>query len=290
MGYVLLDARATLRLIVPQFPTFTFKQAVELTLLGVFANISTSTAGTLPLQSYYLYQHGIQVGTGMSTMILEGAFHKLSIFIYSLLTVIFHHQWLKETIPQLMIYIYLGLIICALMTVGMLLLCTWKKIQHLLSYCIHMLPNTEKWQCRKQTWATNLETLYVDSKTILSDRMCCLNVIILNLVKLAWYFSIPYVCMIALGMANPTFQEAHILTCLMSLLIGVLPNIAGVGPTELSFIVLFTPFLGRSNASSCLVLYRVADYFFPFVLSMAVFLKIRKEMTKEFRTKKEEKS
>ena len=45
-------------------------------------NIATSTAGTIPLQSYYLYQQGMQVGSGMGLMILQYVFHKTTVFLY----------------------------------------------------------------------------------------------------------------------------------------------------------------------------------------------------------------
>lgn len=287
IGYLLLDAASYYVMVASQFPNFSFKQAIELTLLGIFANISTSTAGTIPLQSYYLYQHGIQVGTGISTMILESAFHKISVFIYSFLVFVIHNQWLKETIPELMKYIYLGFIVCALIIIGMLLLCTWKRIQQLLLKFIQMLPNSDKWNRRKHIWTSQLEALYDVSKKILRNRMCCINVTILNLLKLGWNFSIPYIAMMMLGVTDLSYRKTQILASLMFLLIGVLPNVAGVGPSELSFIMLFTPFIGRINASSALVLYRMADYFFPFVISVAMFLKVKKDMTKEIKEKEE---
>lgn len=282
IGYLLLDAASYRVMVAKQFPNFTFKQAIELTLLGVFANISTSTAGTIPLQSYYLYRHGIKAGTGISTMILKSAFHKISVFIYSFSVFVIHNKWLKETIPDLMIYIYLGFIVCALIIVGMLLLCTWKMVQQLLLRFILMLPNSDKWNQRKHAWTTNLEALYDVSKKILRNQMRCVNVIIINLLKLGWNFTIPYICMMMLGITDLSYRKVQILASLMFLLIGVLPNVAGVGPTELSFIMLFTPFIGRINASSALLLYRIADYFFPFVISVAMFLKVKKDMTKEF--------
>lgn len=285
IGYFLLDAAAHYVIVVSQFPNFTFKQAIELIFLGIFANVSTSTAGTIPLQSYYLYQHGIKAGIGISIMILESAFHKIAVFIYSFSVFVIYNKWLKETIPNLMIYIYLGFIVCALFIIGMLLLCTWKRVQQLLLRFIQILPESDKWNQRKHTWTAQLEALYDVSKEILRNRMCCINVTILNLLKLSLNFTIPYICMLMLGITDLSYKKIQILAALMLLLIGVLPNVAGVGPTELSFIMLFTPFLGRINATSTLVLYRIADYFFPFVISVIMFLKVKKDMTKEFKEK-----
>ena len=287
IGYILLDAFSYYIMIIFQFPNLKFIQALKVILLGIFANVSTSTTGTIPIQSYFLYRQGIDLGTGIGTLLLECVFHKISVFIYSFLAFVFHNQWLKETIPELMKYIYLGFIVYAIFIIGMLLLCTWKRIQQLFLMFMQMLPNSDKWNQRKHTWTSYLEALYDVSKKILRNRICCINVTIVNLLKLSWNFSIPYVCMMMLGITDLSYEKTRILASLMLLLIGILPNVIGVGPTEASFIMLFTPFIGRINASSALVLYRIADYFFPFVISLAMFLNVKKDMTKELKEKEE---
>ena len=60
---------------------------------------------------------------------------------------------------------------------------------------MQMLPNSDKWNQRKHTWMSYLEALYDVSKKILRNWICCTNVTIVNLLKLSWNFSIPYVCM-----------------------------------------------------------------------------------------------
>ena len=83
IGYQALDAAVCFTLVHERLSSFQFKQAVEVTFLGVFGNIATSTAGTIPLQSYYLYQQGMQVGSGMGLMILQYVFHKTTVFLYA---------------------------------------------------------------------------------------------------------------------------------------------------------------------------------------------------------------
>lgn len=47
---------------------------------------------------------------------------------------------------------------------------------------------------------------------------------------------------------------------------------------EFAFLLLFAPWADTAIASSALVLYRVATYFFPFFLSVIVFLREEKEI------------
>lgn len=279
--YLLLDALAYYKIIHTQYPAFHYKQAVEVTMLGVFANVSTSTTGTIPLQSYYLYKQGIDAGSSVSTMMLESVFHKLSVFLYASFMVISHHHWLKRSIPELLPYIALGFFVCACIIIIIVLLCTWNKIQHLFVSLIIKLPSSSKWQQRKEKWINQLNDLYHESKIILQDHQCCIHLLIINTLKIIFDFIIPYYCAAILNINQLSFIETQVLSSIMFVIIGVLPNVAGVGPTEVAYLMLFTPFIGHVHASSTLVLYRVADYFLPFLVSSYVFFKVQRTAQKE---------
>ncbi|MGN1147456.1 MAG: hypothetical protein ACI4TB_03475, partial [Lachnospiraceae bacterium] len=209
-------------------------------------------------------------------MILQYVFHKTTVFLYAAFMILMQGQWLKSAIPGLVKYIYPGLIACALIIVFLVLLCTWTPIQQLLLWIIGRFPDTGKWGNRKDTWGSNLKILYAESKEMLRNRTCCRNAMILNLLKLFWLFMIPFVCMRALNITGITWGRTQTVSAIMLLLIGVLPNVSGAGPAEFSFLLLYTPLIGRVSAFSALILYRVATYFFPFLLSIGVFFKVRK--------------
>ena len=66
-------------------------------------------------------------------------------------------------------------------------------------------------------------------------------------------------------------------TCRSPLLIAsALPNIAGVGPAEFAFLMLFTRFMPYAQASAALLLYRTATYFFPFAVSIFLTLWVQR--------------
>ena len=60
IGYQFWDAAMCYMLLHKKNPAFRYRQAVDLTFLGVFGNALTSSAGNIPLQSYYLHEHGVQ--------------------------------------------------------------------------------------------------------------------------------------------------------------------------------------------------------------------------------------
>lgn len=276
MVYQILDSAACFTLFRTRLSSLQFRQAMEITFLGIFGNVSTIGAGTLPMQSYYLYRHGMQVGSGIGMLILKYVFHKATVLLYAAIMIVVQGYWLQSAVPGLTKYIYLGFAICMITIIVLILLCTWETIQQLLLKIIKKLPNTEKWRYRKQVWCRNLEALYAESKNLLHNHRCCLKVMLLNLLKVFWLFLIPFTCMKILHISRLSIGETQILSSVMLLVIGVLPSVAGIGATEFAFLLLFTPQIGRVFASSALVLYRVSTYFFPFLLSIGVFFKVQR--------------
>ena len=277
MGYQLLEAAVFFTVLRGQLPSFGYGQAVTLTFLAVFGNTTTSGAGSIPLQSAYLYRRGLPVGSGIGLMMLEYILHKTSVFIYAAATMLIQGGWLRREIPSLMKYIYPGFAICGVIIAALLLLCTWTQVRRCLSWVIGRLPDREPWNRRRTEWERNLEALYDAAASLLRDRRRCLQVMLLNLCKLSWLYGIPFLCLRLLNVPGQEAGRVMALSSVMLLITGALPNVAGVGPMEFAFILLFSPGVGRVAASSALVLYRVATYFFPFLVSVGVVWRGRRD-------------
>lgn len=276
--YQMLESAVCVTLIRRHIPTFSFRQAAEVTFLGVFGNVSTLSVGSIPMQSYYLHRCGLMAGSGIGTMTLEYVFQKSSILVYTTVMLILQGRWLRDTSRGLARYMLLGYGICALIIVALILLCTWEKVQQLAFWVIDHLLNTEKWECRKQLWKTNLSALYTESQQLLRDGRCLINVLVWNALKLCRLYSIPFLGMKILGISGPAFWQTQLLTALVHLISNALPNVAGVGPVEFAFILVFSHYMEYAQASSALIIYRVVTFFFPFILSIFVFLRVQKRV------------
>ncbi len=278
VGYQFWDAAMCYMLLHKKNPAFRYRQAVDLTFLGVFGNALTSSAGNIPLQSYYLHEHGVQIGDGVGLLALKYVFHKTAICLYAAIMVFTQRRWLQSTIPEAMGYIHLGMAVCVLIVVFLSAFFTWERVYKLLLYVIRKFPDMGKWKQWKISWSNQVEALYKESRTIVRDHSTCCKVMILNLLKLFWLYLTPFLCMEALKISNPGWGRIQALASIMLVIIGVLPNVAGMGPAEFAFLKLFTPYIGRVPATSSLVLYRAATYFFPVVISAGVTIKIQKEL------------
>lgn len=286
--YQLLDA-ATRRIVIrTHMPSFGMRQAAGITFLGIFGNVSTFSAGIIPMQSYYLYRYGIPAGSGVGMLILIYIFHKAAVFLYAAVMMLIHRTWLKETMPGLIKYINSGFAICGLIIFILILICTWKTLQKFGIRAIRRLPETDTWRGRKETWMKNLESLYRESENLLKNRSCCRKLILTDILKLSCFYMIPFWCIRILKLPEIGFWETQALSSIMTLITGVLPNVAGMGPAELSFILIFSAYIGRAQATAALLLYRIVTYFFPFLISIIAFLRIEKKVTGGMKKNREE--
>lgn len=212
-----------------------FLDALNTTFLGVFGNIATMGAGTLPMQSFYLYRRGIDAGGALIVLVLT-------------------------------------------------LLYTWDKVLDIVLLLLKKLPDTPKWNERREKWGSSLAQLNTEARKVLLVPSVHVRGIAVSLLKLFVLYSIPYLALRLAGCTALTFWQTQLLASLMLLITNALPNVAGVGPMEFAFLLLFSPWAGTATASSALVLYRVATYFFPFLLSVITFLREEKKSLKGFDT------
>lgn len=166
--------------------------------------------------------------------------------------------------------------------IALTLLYTWDRVLKLVLMLLGKLPHTPKWDVRREKWANSLTELNREAKKVLLVPSIRVKGIAVSLVKLFVLYSIPYAALRLVGCTALNFAQAQLLASLMLLITSALPNVAGVGPMEFAFLLLFAPWADTAIASSALVLYRVATYFFPFLLSVIVFLREEKKSLKGF--------
>ena len=241
-AYEAMESVLCLVIIHHKKPDCTFIDALRVTFLGVFGNIATLGAGTL---------------------LLGG-------------------DWLEQSASGLARYLLIGYVIGALIVIALTLLYTWDKVLKLVLMLLGKLPHTPKWDERREKWANSLTELNREAKKVLLVPSIRVKGIAVSLVKLFVLYSIPYAALRLVGCTALNFAQAQLLASLMLLITSALPNVAGVGPMEFAFLLLFAPWADTAIASSALVLYRVATYFFPFLLSVIVFLREEKKSLKGF--------
>lgn len=273
-----LEAAALWVALRPQMPGLTLWQTLTASFLGIFGNVATMGAGSIPLQSWYLSLCGLLPGAGVGMMTLCYALQKTTVLLYATVMLVFQGAWLRSSDLDLSRYMLLGYVVCALIILALILLCTWEKVQELALWCIGKLPDTEKWQKRKSEWRKNIEALRAQSKILLSSKGRCGAVMLLYAGKYCLLYTVSYLSISLLGLGTLSFPQVQLLSSVMVLIANAIPNVGGVGPAEFTFTLLYSPYLGNANAASAMILYRIASYLFPFLVSILFVLYFRRQV------------
>ena len=271
-SYQLLDAVACLRLVRTTFPTFPYRRAVEVIYLGVFSKTSTLGAGIVPVQAYYLHRCGIEVGQGVGTMTFSYVLHKAAVLLMAAVLLLLGGGWLRSAIPGLHNYLVAGYLICFGIILALLLLCVWSKAHDFAIWIVGKLPEQGKWSKRKGALQKQLDSLYYGTAAFLKNKRVVWIAFLTHTAKLLILCAVPHACIRMLGGAEISLLHTELLTALTLLIAGAIPNIAGIGPTEAGFFLMFNPLLGNAMTASSLLLFRIATYYFPFIVSVIVFL------------------
>ena len=272
-GYFVMDARIMQELTGAGGRRLPFLQALECTMLGVFSGVCTVSAGSLPVQGYYLSRRGVSPGRCVGLVAVEYTFQKATVLLYATVMLALQGGWLLAG-GGLGSYILLGYGVCALVIVGLLLACTWKKAQECLLWCIGKLPDSGKWPARKASWREMLDALYGEARGLLADRGLCARLLACNVLKFFLLYTVAYTSVRTLAGPVLTFVQAQALAALMLLITNALPNVAGMGPTEVAFVLLFSPYVGSIRATAAMLVYRSVTYALPFLVSILFFLRV----------------
>ena len=105
---------------------------------------------------------------------------------------------------------------------------------------------------------------------VIKDKQQWIGLIFRNAVKMTCLYALPAVAIFAVtGERLPlSVLECLAFSSVMQLLIGVIPSSGGTGSTELVFLMLFGSMTEKSVCGAAMILYRMATYYLPFLISI----------------------
>lgn len=271
-SYQLLDAVACLMLVRTEIPAFPYCRALEVIYLGVFSKTSTLGVGIIPVQAFFLHRSGLEVGQGIGIMTFSYVLHKTAILLLASVFLLFGQDWLRTAIPGLHPYLMIGYLICFGIVLVLLLLCTWSKAHDWAVWVIRKLPVHGKWPERKRSLQKQLDYLYDGTSSFMKNKRIGFVTLFTHAVKLLILCAVPHACIRMLEGTGISLIHTELLTALILLISGAIPNVAGIGPIEAGFFLMFSPLLDDAMTASALLLFRIATYYFPFLVSVIVFL------------------
>lgn len=259
-------------------PEFSLKTGIQCAFYCSFYRVATFGSGAGAAGTYFLHKNGINIAQAAGMYMMQYIFHKISIALYAVLMLVCNFSFMYHTYYQYSSFLAIGIGITLLIVVFLFALCFCAPL-HSLIYRLCC------WLCRKgikkidpENIREQLALLRNTSTLLINDKKLLFQLIIINFIKLSFWYSIPFLILHKQNLLSLTASLS--ITSLMTALAGVIPTPAGIGSTEFVYLLLYGPVTGTAAAASSMLLYRFATYLFP-VLPGGIIILIRKRNDKK---------
>lgn len=266
--YEVVESIITLLLARQYNPKFRVSKAVGNTFYCSFYRVATLGSGAGVAAIFYLNENGIAPSKGFGMYMLEYAFHKISIAIFSGIFFLVNWNFMCSHFGEYGWLLLAGFAITIVITSCLVLFCTSKKFHALILKLLSLVNKKGKFDALHIQLTEQCAMMEEASRHLLKNKWLLLETVFLNMVKLAFWYGIPFLTFMATG--KLTLSEVMAITALSVMLAAVIPSPAGIGSTEFVFTALFGTIVGTGLAGSASLLYRFGTFVFPFLVGAVI--------------------
>lgn len=282
MIYQLLEGENIKLLVSPLQSDFRLREGVWGSGTVAFFRVISFGAMTFLSEVFYYNKKEIEPSKSVGLTVLRLLFYKVSLFIFGIACLLMEFLQLKRDNFKFVPAILTGLLITAIIIIVLLLFSMNLTIQAQVMWWIQKIIRNPKLREKIDRLNLAIFSLREVMEMILKDKSLFMSVFFYNCVKLAVWYSIPFITF--LGQKNNSFFLTFSLVSFAVVLAGVIPTPGGIGGFEFVYVLLFKPYFGMAATVASLILYRLASYFLPFFIGMFYQLvRQQKNLKKEYR-------
>lgn len=249
-------------------PRFTYRMGVESAFYCSFYRVATLGSGAGIAAVCYFNEKGIEPSRGTGMYMVEYVLHKLSIAIFSAIFFLLDFSFMMEHYSEYTWMLAVGYGLTFLIAIALLLCCCSKVFHRGVFRILDRLNRRGALNEQISFLRGQCAILEQASAELLSEKRFVLKIIGKNLIKLAFWYGIPYFTLMDTGLV--TMPQVLAVTSLSVMLAAVLPSPAGIGSTEVVFAMLLAVLAGADKAGSAALIYRFATFVLPFLIGALI--------------------
>ena len=253
-------------------PSFTGKMGVTNAFFCSFYRVATLGSGAGVAAIFYLNEHGVEYSKGFGLYMLQYAFHKISIALFSVIFFVCNWSFMWEHYSGYAGLLAAGYFITLLITLCLILFCCSTRFHKIIFALLDFANDRFRGKFNSAIFELHGQCDMMEnaSKYLLKKRRTVLLIILMNLLKFCFWYGIPYLVLRETG--SISLAQVMAITSLSVMLAAVIPSPAGIGSTEFVLIALFSGITGTGLAGSASLLYRFGTFVFPFLVGGVIVL------------------
>lgn len=283
-AYYLIDAFVYWSLLNKNRYKINYLRCIALAYMSIFFNVTTFGVGIKPAQVAYLHRKKVDPGAAIGILISPYVFTKTTIVVYALIMLALNNQFVVGNFSDTFGYIYAGVGLSIVIITALILVCGAKWFHKFICKIADAIlgrGKLAKYHLNEKI-KEQISVLHEASCKIIRKPLEWFKFVVINTLRQSCWYFIPVIAIFAMGgtLGDVTIGEALTVTALMQLLMGVIPTSGGVGSLEVVFSLLFAAVFGKITAGSCMIIYRLATYYIPFIVSIIIMLVLEFDLRK----------
>lgn len=267
---------------------FTFRQGVENGLVGsFFSGITPSATGGQFAQAYIFKKQGVKLSDAASLLWADFIVYQTTMMAYVSVLFLLRYRHYMEIIGPLFLMILIGFII-NIGVIGVL----WtmalfpRMYQKFSSLAVRFLSKLHIVKDKEKTlssWSHQLHSFTKEIQTLKHEKALICKTVLINIFRMTLLYSLPFVIARAIGVPLSISQLLDViaLSSFVSMANAFIPIPGASGGTEAVFVLLFASVLGKTNASSIMILWRASTYHLVMLIGAAVFIWCKHHYSKQ---------
>ena len=197
---------------------FTLGRGITNAFLCSFYRVATLGSGAGVAAIVYLGEHGIEYSKSFGMYMLQYAFHKISIAFFSMILFTLNWNYMRVHFGEYMWLLLAGYLITLIITVVLILFSCSRQFHRMLLWVVDFFNGKTKGRFDPQAAMLHDQCQMLEdaSRQLMGEKRLVAGAVGLNLIKFAFWYSIPY--LIFLGQGEITLPQTMAVTSLSVML------------------------------------------------------------------------
>lgn len=279
--YYLLQGIVLYRIARPYKADIRIRDGIHNAYIAAFFNGVTPLGGGQVAQTYAFRKLHLQYSDIASILWKDFFLYQSTVLVYVSVLLLLRFTY---ALKHFQFYFFLVLLGFAINASVILILWTMARFPRLyvkisrgivtIGYRFHIVKNKaytlEKWQGQILYFNEEIKKLKQDGRMIV-------EAVLLNFLRMTIFYAIPFIAAIALQvpLALSDLINVLLMSACIHMLNALTPLPGDTGWTESAFILIFAVLFGRTDASSVMILWRVATYHIQILIGGSIFLYVK---------------
>lgn len=232
---------------------------------GFYYNLVTPLAsGSQPMQIYIFNKHNISFSKASAIITNKTIIFQCVVTIYSLFFVIFNSNYLKENIPEVIVFINTSLFINLFsILVGIFIVFSPEKMKNILGIILKVAKkfNLDNIYKRYEDMCLFIDNYSFYIKQFIINKRKFIISIILTFIQITIYFSISYFVYKSFNLSNLDYFEGIMLQSFLYMAVSSIPTPGNLGATEIAFLSIYKNIFPKEILGYSVFLYSFFVYY-----------------------------